>query len=87
MTYSREKEYIRKAFMDGHLDVTGGVDEVRRFVEIMAGEMEALIAIDQCMFLTPTETEQLLAIAKVNHDSAREYAGWAGARSQRPTEG
>lgn len=47
MTYHAEvaKEYLREAFHSGALDITGSYESVRGFVQIFAGEMDALVAI------------------------------------------
>ena len=76
MSYSIEKEYIKRAFMDEHLDVSSGFESVKRFVEIMSGEMEALIAIDHCRFLSDKQVDSLMQIAQPNRETLREYQGW-----------
>lgn len=44
MTYQAEvaREYLRNAFHEGALDVSGSFESVRGFVQIFAGEMDAL---------------------------------------------
>lgn len=78
MTYQAEvaKEYLRNAFQSGALDVTGSFDSVRGFVQIFAGEMDALIAISNSSFLTPEETKELMIWAKPTKESACQYQTW-----------
>lgn len=78
MTYQAEvaKEFLRNTFHSGALDITGSFETVRSFVQIFAGEMDALIAISNCSFLTPDEVKQLMAIAKPTEESAGHYRSW-----------
>jgi hypothetical protein len=70
------KEYLREAFHRGTLDITDSVESVRGFVQIFAGEMEALIAISHCTFLEPDEISALMKIAAPTAESARHYRLW-----------
>ena len=78
MTYEAEvaKEYLRNAFHDGALDITGSVENVRGFVQIFAGEMEAIIAISQCHFLTNAEVTDLMKIARPTPRTMKHYRAW-----------
>lgn len=78
MTYQAEvaKEYLRNAFQSGALDVTGGFESVRGFVQIFAGEMDALVAISHCQFLEPEEVARLMKIAAPTEESAGHYRAW-----------
>lgn len=49
------KEYLRRVFNNGALDVTRDYLTVLEFVRLFKGEREARIAIDQCAFLDPRE--------------------------------
>lgn len=77
-SYANElaKEYLRDAFMSGAMDVTGSFEQVRGFVQIFAGEMDALVAISHCRFLEPAEVEALMKIAAPTKESARQYKAW-----------
>ncbi|MGM4891307.1 hypothetical protein [Tardiphaga sp. 839_C3_N1_4] len=78
MTYQAEvaKEYLRNAFQSGALDVTGSFEAVKGFVQIFAGEMDALIAISHCLYLEDDERKALLVIAKPTDESVRHYKAW-----------
>lgn len=78
MTYQSEvaKEYLRNAFHSGALDITRNFETVRGFCQIFAGEMEALIAIEHCRFLTAAEGDRLMAIAAPTEDTLRHYVAW-----------
>lgn len=77
-SYANElaKEYLRDAFMSGALDVTGSFEQVRGFVQIFAGEMDALVAISHCRFLEPSEVEALMKIAAPTKEAAKQYRVW-----------
>lgn len=70
------KEFLRDAFQSGALDITGSFEMVQNFVRIFAGEMEALIAVGQCQFLTPKQVKELTALAVPTRDTARHYRAW-----------
>lgn len=74
--YNREKEFIRWAFMEGALDVGRGFETIKAFVDIMSGEMEALVAIEHSAWLEPEQVTELIAIAKPTRDSLRELKAW-----------
>lgn len=74
--YSREKEFIANAFMKGWLDLGDGYGAVKAFCEIMAGEMEALIAIEHAGWLSEKEKAELLKIAKPTRESCSELERW-----------
>lgn len=74
--YDPSKEYLRLAFMKGWLDVSASVKSVSGFVDVMAGEMEAIVAIEQCRFLTDVERNDLLARAKPTVEVVREFERW-----------
>lgn len=78
MSYHAEvaKEYLRNAFHSGALDVTGSYENVRGFVQIFAGEMDALVAIGHCPFLTADEIAKLMVVAKPTEEAARHYRAW-----------
>jgi hypothetical protein len=78
MTYHAEvaKEYLRNAFHSGALDITGSFDAVRGFVQIFAGEMDALVAIGNCRFLNQEEVAALMKIASPTEEAARHYHLW-----------
>jgi hypothetical protein len=78
MTYHAEvaKEFLRDAFMKGTLDITDSFGSVRGFVVIFAGEMEALVAIQNCRFLSRQETEQLVKLAAPTAQTRREFKAW-----------
>ena len=78
MSYESEvaKEYLRNAFQKGTLDITDSVESVRGFVQIFAGEMEALIAITNCSFLTDPEAKALMKIAAPTLETMRHYRSW-----------
>lgn len=62
------KEYLRKVFQIGALDVTHSYESVFGFVTIFAGEPEAVTAIRQCSFLTARQINRLLKLADVEGD-------------------
>lgn len=70
------KEYLRDALMSGALDVTGSFEQVRGFVQIFAGEMDALIAISHCQFLEPGEVKALMKIAAPTKRTVAQYKTW-----------
>lgn len=78
MSYESEvaKEYLRDAFHSGALDITGSYMQVRGFVQIFAGEMDALIAIAQCHFLEQHEIDRLMKVAKPTPEAAKHYRAW-----------
>lgn len=78
MTYEAEvaKEYLRKVFTSGSLDVTRDYETVRGFVQIFAGEIEALQAIDQARFLDVGQRRELIKLANPNEQTARQYRAW-----------
>lgn len=78
MSYHAEvaKEYLRNAFHSGALDITGSYESVHGFVQIFAGEMDALVAISHCRFLAADEIDRLMASAKPTEESARHYRAW-----------
>lgn len=78
MTYQAEvaKEFLRNAFHSGALDITGSFETVRGFVQIFAGEMDALVAISHCTFLTMEEVKELMVIAEPTDESTGHYRSW-----------
>jgi len=78
MSYEVEvaKEYLRDAFHSGALDITGSYEAVRGFVQIFAGEVDALIAIGLCRFLEPSQIDELMTLARPNTESAEHYRRW-----------
>lgn len=75
--YNREKEFLKLAFMKGWLDVGAGMESLKPFVEIMADEMEALLAIEFCTtWLEDVQVRELLQIVKPNDETLRELAAW-----------
>lgn len=78
MTYHAEvaKEYLREAFHRGTLDITDSIESLRGFVQIFAGEMDALVAIDHCTFLSPGEQRELLDLAQPTAETVRQYSSW-----------
>lgn len=78
MTYHAEvaKEYLRNAFQSGALDVTGSYESVRGFVQIFAGEMDALVAISHCGFLTKDQISELMNVAAPSAEATRHYRAW-----------
>jgi len=77
------KEFLRDAFHKGTLDITDSFESVRGFCAIFAGEMEVLIAINNCAFLTRQETEQLMRVGRPTKRTVREFRQW----HQRALEG
>lgn len=78
MSYEAEvpKEYLREAFHSGALDVTTSFEQVRGFVQIFAGEMDALVAIQHCNFLSAEEIAQLVKIARPSAEAVFHYRTW-----------
>lgn len=78
MTYHSEiaKEYLRNAFHSGALDITSSFEMARGFVQIFTGEMEALIAIEHCRFLTSDEANALMDIADPTEETLQHYIAW-----------
>lgn len=78
MTYHAEvaKEYLRNAFHSGALDITGSYENVRGFVQIFAGEMDALVAISHCTFLTKGQIDKLMKLAHPTEEATRHYRAW-----------
>lgn len=74
--YSREKEFIREAFMSGALDVGRDRKTMKSFIEIMAGEMECIIAIQNAFYLSDEEKLELIKAAQLSTDQVREYRAW-----------
>ena len=75
--YNREKEFLKLAFMKGWLDVGSGFDTLKAFVEIMEGEIEAVLAIDFSQsWLSKKEVHTLLKIANPNKETLRELRAW-----------
>lgn len=78
MTYEHEvaKEFLRDAFHKGTLDITDSFESVRGFVQIFAGEMDALVAIQHCNFLTPAEIQQLTKLAAPTERTVSQFENW-----------
>lgn len=78
MSYAAEvpKEYLRNAFQSGALDITTSFEMVRGFVQIFAGEMDALIAISNCRFLDKAEIDALMKVASPTKESVAQYKKW-----------
>ena len=72
------REYLREAFHRGTLDVSDSADSLKGFVRIFAGEMEALIAIEQNAryFLDEVSLDEWLAMAQPNADALRHLKAW-----------
>lgn len=77
------KEYLRDAFMNGALDLGRDRKYLEGFVRMFAGEMEAIIAVEQAAYLEDTEQIELLKIARPSRESADHYRAW-NARILRP---
>lgn len=83
--YNREREFIRQHFMAGTLDVGSSFETMKQFAELMAGEMEALVAIDQASWLSESQMRMLLKVAKPTSETVRELKAWkAGIFKPRP---
>lgn len=70
------KEFLRDAFQSGALDITGSFETVRNFVRIFRGEMDALVAINQCTFLTDKQVRELMVIAAPTAEVREQYSHW-----------
>lgn len=72
------KEYLRRAFHEGALDLGRDRETLEGFLRIFAGEMETIIAIDHAGFyLSEEEQKNLIKIAIPTARSVREYRAWA----------
>ncbi len=77
MTYSIEKEFIRECFMNGSLDPSRDFETMKRFVQVMKGEMEALIAIQQNQgWLSKEETIELFESAELSKEMVAQVHRW-----------
>lgn len=72
------REYLRNAFMDGTLDVGRSAQALKGFVQIFAGEMEALIAVEQTAehFLDEMSFAEWVHMAAPTPDSVRHLKKW-----------
>ena len=70
------KEFLRDAFMKGTLDITDSFESVRGFIQIFAGEMECLVAINNCRFLSGSERKELFKAARLTRREAEQYQAW-----------
>ena len=77
-SYANEiaKEYLRDAFHSGALDVGTSFEQIKGFVQIFSGEMDALIAIGNCACLDKNEVAALMKIAAPTKESATQYRAW-----------
>lgn len=71
-----QKEYLRRAFHEGALDLGRDQETLEGFLRIFSGEMEALIAIDHACQLSDAERLRLLEIAQPNAESAAHHRAW-----------
>ena len=79
MSYAADvaKEYLCDALHSGALDITTSFKQVRGFVQIFAGEMEAIIAITlNYSCLTPEELDQLWIDAKPPRAAVLHFRAW-----------
>jgi len=70
------KEYLRDAFMDSALDLGRSRKYLEGFVRMFAGEMEAIIAVEQATYIDKVDQIELLKIAKPSAESAVHYQAW-----------
>ena len=79
MTYENElaKEFLRDAFMTGALDLGSDRKFLEGFLRIFAGEMEALIAINQARYLGREGQLELLPLAEPSAEAFSHYKTWA----------
>ena len=77
-SYANElaREYLRDQFHAGTLDVTSSFEQIRGFVQIFAGEMEALIAIDHATFLDDSQRRRLIKVAAATEETVKHYRAW-----------
>lgn len=77
-SYANEitREYLRDAFMSGALDVTGSFEQIRGFVQIFAGEMEALIAIHNSRCFDDSQHRRLLRLAAPTETTIKQFRVW-----------
>ncbi len=74
--YDVAKELMRDAFMDGALDLGRDRKYLKGFIQIFAGDMEALIAIEQSFHLSDSEAKALLPLARPNKQSLAALQVW-----------
>jgi hypothetical protein len=70
------KEFIRKNWKAGTLDLSGDRADLEGFLRIFQGEMEATIAIDHAIYLSDEEKLELLKIAKPTKESVAHHRAW-----------
>ena len=74
--YDVAKELLRDAFMEGAFDVGRERKYLDGFIQLFAGEMESLIAIEQASYLTEDEAKALIPMAKPNRQSLAALKAW-----------
>lgn len=71
------KEYLRRAFREGALDLGRDRETLEGFLRIFSGEMETIIAIDHAgVYLSEDEQRELVEIGKPTAQAVREYRAW-----------
>ena len=70
------KEFIRDAYNSAALDL--GVDQkfLEGSVRIFAGEMEAILAVQNATYLEADDQRKLLDMASLTPESAKHYVAW-----------
>ena len=70
------REYLRDAFHSGALDLGRDRKFLEGFVRIFAGEMEAVIAVSQALYLEKSEALRLAKLAYTKPHVMQEYLTW-----------
>jgi hypothetical protein len=70
------KEFLRNCFHDGSLDL-GDRKRLESFLRIFAGEMEAVIALEQASaWLEESAVVALVPVARPSRETFSEHAAW-----------
>ena len=70
------KEYLRRAFETGALDLGYDREMLVGFLRIFSGEMEATIALEHAFDLEEGERQSLIKIAAPTDQSRSEHRAW-----------
>jgi len=71
------KAFLRRMHSEGLLDLTGSQDDLQAFIQIFAGEPDALIALHTSPLITSREDlDRLLQVAAPTAESYAAFEAW-----------
>lgn len=71
------KDFLRRMHNEGLLDLSASLEDLETFVRIFAGDIQALVAIQNSSLIeTPEDLEKVLRVAKPTAETTSALKDW-----------